>query len=149
MKIGIELSEPELRALQHWHSVAADFDSVLQASGVDLTRVLDRLAAESVRAKRSWLTTRPPDVSVRFGAPMGRAPSEPLADNIDACWLFQVRLDSGGYDAGGAYWGVGQKLWVCLDNDRVPIKFLRAPKRSTAVALLKGIFPSIGFRRER
>jgi len=29
---------------------------------------------------------------------------------------FRVRLDSGGYDDGGAYWGIGMPLY-CIENE--------------------------------
>lgn len=49
----------------------------------------------------------------KYGADMGRRsiPSLPH-DTKDKCIVRRVRLDSGGYDAGGAYWGVGTKLWM-------------------------------------
>ncbi len=46
----------------------------------------------------------------QYGASMGR-PSEALEGKVK---LFQVRLDSGGYDNGGAYWGPGEPLWLPL-----------------------------------
>ncbi len=38
--------------------------------------------------------------------------------------LKHVRLDSGGYDAGGAYWGLGEKLyWAASDDGSVDMYF--------------------------
>lgn len=51
-----------------------------------------------------------PEVSAKYGAPMGRSGSwiyEPGAPIV----LQRVELDSGGYDEGGAYWGFGDPLW--------------------------------------
>lgn len=51
-----------------------------------------------------------PEVSAKHGAPMGRSgnwifdPGAPIT-------LQRVELDSGGYDEGGAYWGLGEPLW--------------------------------------
>lgn len=71
------------------------------------------------------------DVSSRYGAPMGRA-SDKVSGNVT---LEQVRLDQGGYDSGGAYWGTGSPLWVAEDEDGNQ-EFLRASDRAAAVAKL-------------
>lgn len=53
------------------------------------------------------------DVSSKFGAPMGRSNHDDVpADevkNLGKFELQQVRLDTGGYDKGGAYWGWGRE----------------------------------------
>lgn len=79
-----------------------------------------------------------PNVSSRYGAPMGRANE----GNIETCLprfvrLFRVDLDSGGYDNGGAYWGHGMPLWCALDDDGNR-QFIRAASRARA-ALELGI----------
>jgi hypothetical protein len=51
--------------------------------------------------------------------------------------LFRVRLDNGGYDDGGAYWGIGEPLWCAIDSDGNR-QFIRASRREKA-ALLLGI----------
>ena len=75
-------------------------------------------------------TYTPPDVSSRYGAPMGRHASGQATR--DACKLQRMPLDSGGYDAGGAYWGTPSNLWVCLDDDGEPICYTRARDRADA-----------------
>ena len=48
------------------------------------------------------------DVSSRYGAPMGRPTRDggfQVLPNARPFSLRVVRLDSGGYDQGGAYWG--------------------------------------------
>lgn len=63
-----------------------------------------------------------PHVNSQYGAPMGRHRYGILAnqpDDVKAIRLFKVRLDSGGYDEGGAYWGLatgGNTLW-CAEAD--------------------------------
>lgn len=60
-------------------------------------------------------------VGNRYGAPMGRR-NDP---SLEACVprsvsLARVRLDSQGYDSGGAYWGLrrpGESLFVAQDGD--------------------------------
>lgn len=68
-----------------------------------------------------------------YGASMGRRPTSPtLAENRTKCRLFQVRLDRGGYDPGGAYWGTGQTLYCLTDNDGEAIGYIRADDRDHA-----------------
>jgi hypothetical protein len=71
------------------------------------------------------------NVSSKYGAPMGRDSSEPSGK----VRLQRVRLDSGGYDSGGAYWGIGQALWCAEDVDGNR-KFFRASDREAAKAKL-------------
>jgi hypothetical protein len=54
-----------------------------------------------------------PDVSSRYGAPMGRSVATPSGDCLT---VRPVALDSGGYDAGGAYWGIGKPLYYVADE---------------------------------
>lgn len=68
------------------------------------------------------------DVNCSRGAPYGRRSSSHISV---PCRLFQVRLDTGGYDDGGAYWGSGERLW-CARDDEGNEQFVRAPDRSTA-----------------
>lgn len=71
--------------------------------------------------------------NLAYGAPMGRTawryePAAPLR-------LFKVRLDGGGYDAGGAYWGrraPGEYLWCCTDT-KVWRSFHTAATRAQAM----------------
>lgn len=93
------------------------------------------------------------DVSGRYGAPMGRREdgyietSEPRFVR-----LFRVRLDSGGYDDGGAYWGSGAPLW-CAEDDDGNRQFIRAGTRERAALelnipnpALKRTLPSNGLQ---
>lgn len=74
---------------------------------------------------------RLPNVSSRYGAPMGRASSQ-VSGKVR---LAQVRLDSGGYDNGGAYWGHGLPLWRAEDTEGHE-QYFRSLSRGTAKALL-------------
>jgi hypothetical protein len=56
-------------------------------------------------------------LDTKYGAPMGRASSEPDETGWHQkykgkLYLKEVPLDEGGYDAGGAYWGIGEQLYV-------------------------------------
>jgi len=73
-------------------------------------------------------------VGSQYGAPMGRA-------NVDKCPISEcngqrfsyvgkkydcaIPLDSGGYDRGGAYWGIGRQLRCEYNKDLTWIKFYR------------------------
>jgi hypothetical protein len=75
-------------------------------------------------------------VSSKYGAPMGR--HESLL-GVERIRLFRVRLNSGGYDDGGAYWGLGVPLW-CARCSEGGAQFVRAPTSRHAAELL-GIDP--------
>lgn len=96
---------------------------------------------ESERAELDALTGGPvpplPRVNARHGAPMGRArdrapvPGEPLR-------AVRVTLDPEGYDAGGAYWGLGAPLWRVLGADGATVAYVRAPDARAAAGSLHG-----------
>ena len=84
-------------------------------------------------------------VNSRYGAPMGRRENGYLeTSDPRTVRLFQVRLDSGGYDDGGAYWGHGGRLWCAIDDDGNR-RFIRAGSRERA-ALELGI-PNTALKR--
>lgn len=61
--------------------------------------------------------------------------------------LSRVRLNGGGYDAGGAYWGIGQPLyWAWTDDGRVDLWF-RASDREAAKAHVWHRYPAAKFYR--
>lgn len=84
-----------------------------------------------------------PEVDCTYGAPMGR-PTYALATApqpaLSSLRLFKVELDSGGYDNGGAYWGLGDPLY-CLKGEHVQ-EFTRAMSRDDAAARLD-VHPSL------
>ena len=65
---------------------------------------------------------------------MGRS-SSPLGDAPRSVRLFRVRLDAGGYDDGGAYWGAGARLY-CAMCDEGGRQFTRAKSRADAARIL-------------
>ncbi len=75
------------------------------------------------------------DVSSPYGAPMGRRSQELCPTG--KVRLFRVRLNNGGYDDGGAYWGCGQALWCAEDVEEGNWTFVRAPSRAAAAHTLK------------
>ncbi len=61
--------------------------------------------------------------------------------------LQHIRLNNGGYDSGGAYWGLGQPLyWAGSDNGAVDLWF-RASDRAAAKAHVLASFPNASFYR--
>ncbi len=61
--------------------------------------------------------------------------------------LQRVRLDSGGYDHCGAYWGVGQPLyWAATDDGQLDNTF-RASDRDAAKAHVRQVIPGARFYR--
>lgn len=60
----------------------------------------------------------------KYGAPMGRCGvgTKPTDKKVFDC---AVPLDSGGYDKGGAYWGIPSNLRVEYTKDLSYIKFYR------------------------
>lgn len=76
----------------------------------------------------------PSNVSSKYGAPMGRASyaaRDADAPGVARLSLQRVRINSGGYDSGGAYWGLGEPLYVATDGDGIEV-FVRAPDRESA-----------------
>jgi hypothetical protein len=78
------------------------------------------------------------DVNCKFGAPMGRSKVGQAPQNIKAgrknrfytsagvpIYTKRVQLDCGGYDKGGAYWGLGGDLYVRFTADLLYIEFYR------------------------
>lgn len=61
--------------------------------------------------------------------------------------LQRVRLDSGGYDSQGAYWGQGDPLyWAATDCGSYDSTF-RAANREEAKATVRGVYPNARFYR--
>jgi hypothetical protein len=68
-----------------------------------------------------------PKVNTKYGAPMGR-PSYGV-NPVGKVRLFQVDISSGGYDNGGAYWGLGKPLYCAMDEGDNYIQYVRADSR--------------------
>ena len=86
-------------------------------------------------------------VNCQYGAPMGRPGWNQEDRENPKIRLQRIRLDSGGYDSGGAYWGHGQPIWwAWSDNDEMNIT-LRAPSRESAKAKVREEIPGARFYR--
>lgn len=88
-------------------------------------------------------------VSCRYGAPMGRCNSGGEFDPLRPLHLVRLRLDSGGYDAGGVYWGHGAPLYAVHDAGGDFYETLRARSRDDAKAKFRKDWPGAWFHGER
>jgi hypothetical protein len=61
--------------------------------------------------------------------------------------LFKIRINGGGYDAGGAYWGHGDQLWSACTTDGSWVTYFRAPTRDKAKAIVLAEMPGATFYR--
>ena len=84
-------------------------------------------------------------VSCKHGAPMGR-PSR-NQDCVGRVTLRKIPLDSGGYDAGGAYWGIGSPLYWACDESGALDRYFRAANREAAKAIILADWPEAKFYR--
>ena len=81
---------------------------------------------------------------------MGRAAKPGPADLPYKFRLARVRIDAGGYDPGGAYWGLGAPLYWARDDAThgAPVElFLRAGDREAAKAKIRESYPAARFYR--
>jgi hypothetical protein len=79
-------------------------------------------------------------VNNQYGAPMGRLTWGLISDcDPKSVRLFKVKLDRGGYDDGGAYWGSSLSVGplYCAMDDGAYRAFIRAYSREHARTLLK------------
>lgn len=83
-----------------------------------------------------------PEVSSKYGAPMGRA--DKAQDTGLRMHLRRVRINNGGYDDGGAYWGIGQPLYAYDDGEN-DWSYLRAYNRDAAKRAIRELFPDATF----
>ena len=81
----------------------------------------------------------------QYGASMGRPDCINEAETVKKLHLERVRLNSGGYDPGGAYWGQGAPLYVAWGDGQE--MFLRASDREEAKEIAKGVFKHAEFYR--
>lgn len=90
-------------------------------------------------------------VSTKYGSPMGRQGYG--TDFAGRLYVGRVPIDAGGYDPGGAYWGIGMPIYAASDTpvgDTVTstaFATLRANNRAEAIQYFKGIFPNATFHK--
>ena len=84
-----------------------------------------------------------PNVYSKYGAPMGRANG--MIDVDERLYLRRVPINNGGYDSGGAYWGIGAPLYCVSDGD--DWRYFRARNRDAAKAIIREENPTAKFFR--
>ncbi len=76
-----------------------------------------------------------PDVSSRYGSPMGRRGDNPA--NLQGIKRLCARHQGGGdgYDKGGAYWGLPSNVWAVWArfDGQVVVAYVRANSRISAI----------------
>lgn len=96
------------------------------------------------------MTRTLPDVSNSRGAPMGRVSRTLTPEDTSEPRKFSLRvvlLDRGGYDSGGAYWGLGEPVyWACSEDYEAEF-FFRARDREAAKAEVLRRYPNARFFR--
>ena len=85
----------------------------------------------------------------QYGASMGRRDNITESTCTIKFHLQRVTLDSGGYDPGGAYWGLGDPLYVAFGEGELEVQemFFRAKSRDDAKTQVRGAFPAATFYR--
>jgi len=88
-------------------------------------------------------------VNSTHGAPMGRPQCMPPDVEVGRFALCRVRINGGGYDPGGAYWGLGPSLyWANAATGGNDVNmFFRAHSREEAKAIVRKTYPSAKFLR--
>jgi len=84
--------------------------------------------------------TRPtlPDVSSRFGAPMGRRScDQDPEDPTRRVYLYRLRFQDGGYDEGGAYWGSPANVYRAVSECGNLELYVRASSRADAMRAVR------------
>jgi hypothetical protein len=89
-----------------------------------------------------------PEVSSRFGAPMGRKNTFPSNRAIAIkLRLIRLRWVDGDYDEGGAYWGNPGRSFIYWAFGGETSVFVRAGKRAEAKGKVLGQLPNARFYR--
>ena len=90
-----------------------------------------------------------PNVSSMYGAPMGRREKVTEHGAVIRMHLARVRLNQGGYDSGGAYWGTGAPLYRAWGDgpEEVQEVYLRALTHEDAKRKVREQFPRATFYR--
>ncbi len=88
------------------------------------------------------------DVSSKYGAPHGRCNNKGDPDTKQRFYLIKVRVNSGGYDSGGAYWGycsLGERVYRYLSEEGDIEGFVWAKSRALAKAEMLEDYPDATF----
>lgn len=81
------------------------------------------------------------------GAALGRPSYTGGRDFAGKLYLRRVRLDSGGYDANGTYFGLGNPLYWLASDDGSIDRVFRAADRDLAKKYARDLYPNARFFR--
>lgn len=82
------------------------------------------------------------------GAALGRPTiKEESKEYSGRLYLWHMRLDAGGYDKNGTYFGIGERLYWCANEDHTVDFMLRAAAREDARAQVLKEYPKAKVRR--
>lgn len=84
-------------------------------------------------------------VDTRRGAPMARPDVHASFLPEKRVRLNKLRIDDGGYDNGGAYWGLGEPLYCAyyFEDDDQFVLYFRAKNRTAAREYLQEYFDDV------
>lgn len=106
------------------------------ASDIAMGKALRAAGAPECAFVAVYQVDTAPPVSARYGAPMGRRGHPIQHDDDLPMRAARVPLDSGGYDRGGAYWGLrprGLHLYAVQDG-LGGLEYVDAPSSRAAIA---------------
>lgn len=84
---------------------------------------------------------------IRRGASLGRR-SQTDDVPVGRFYLRRLYLNSGGYDSGGVYWGIGAPMWWACDSEGNCNLYFRSTRdRADAKAVVRQSFPAAEFFR--
>lgn len=81
------------------------------------------------------------------GAALGRSSILGEKEYDGKLHLRRVKIDNGGYDSNGTYFGIGAPLYWCASEDGSIDEVRRAAGRDEAKAFFKGAYPKARFYR--
>jgi hypothetical protein len=82
------------------------------------------------------------------GAALGRVTiKDELKDYRGKLFLRHIRLNDGGYDRYGTYFGLGERLYWCANEELTVDFILRAPDRAAAIGEVLEEYPEAWVRR--
>lgn len=89
-----------------------------------------------------------PKANSVYGASFGRSNIFPFKKITSKIHIEKIRLDGGGYDTGGAYWGIGNPLYCAWTNDEDELfVFMRATDRVYVKSAILKKYPYAKFYR--
>jgi hypothetical protein len=86
-----------------------------------------------------------PKGSMKRGAPMGRG-ARIDDESTEVTYVQRVRIDSGGYDPCGIYWGISNPLYCGYNPNTSTEVYARGRTRIEAIEQMQATFPQLVFK---